>query len=435
MHAELTSPDPSLLMDQCRALLAARDLHGALAKLDEAIAAYQQRQMVVGEPIAIAWLTKANLTRDLKLGIARAREAYQQGIQALPDPWGEHAVNLKANLWTNLGIAVMEQATGSDSTEAVECFDAAIQLRAGLPMERSPRLPWGLSASWLNRADALARADSKLHHQEILRSLDEAVRILETMKPTDHPSVSARIALAWMNRGTLVAASGGDVEEALRCLNQSIAACENAPPQGVEECRRVLLGALLNRANLLQRKEPLKAREDCQRVITLTTDLEKREPLAAEAGLKARHLLCQVLTQLPPNATDDWVTEATDAVDEGMALARFWQQHGEARLEIVSRELFRFGLIVYRVWQPHFLSEFILDHLDPTHSAGAPVQDESSHHLAVDALWSAVEAVNAQAKSSTPERRDKLLALVEDLQATETRLSELRIQHLQPSAS
>ncbi|TLD71110.1 hypothetical protein FEM03_09355 [Phragmitibacter flavus] len=432
MHAKLTSQDPSLLMEQCRALLHERNRQAALLKLDEAIAAYHERDIHTGEPIAIAWLTKANLTRDLKPGLATAREAYQEGIKCLPDPTHPHSINLKANFWTNLGIACMEEASETALMEAVSCCDEAIQLRANLPMEASPLFPWGLSASWLNRADALARANTQLHTQEIQRSLDEALRILESMQPDDHPSRSARIALAWMNRGTLIASSNHD--EALLCLNRAITACETTPSAGSEECRRVLLGVLLNRANLLHRKEPLQSRDDCLRVLTLTTDLERREPLAAEASLKARHLLCQVLTQLPPDTALDWVTEATDAVDDGMALARYWRQHGETRLEGVSRELFRFGLIVYRLWQPHFLSDFILEHLDPQRSPGAPVQDESSHHLAVDALWNAVVAINEKSKSAPADQREKLFPLLHELQATENRLSELRIQYLQPAS-
>ena len=59
-------------------------------------------------------------------------------------------------------------------------------------------------------------------------------------------------------------------------------------------------------------------------------------------------------------------TSTTDAVDDGLTLARRWEQAGVARFRDIAYDLFRFGARVYAVYQPQFLNEFVLDNLEPT---------------------------------------------------------------------
>ena len=71
----------------------------------------------------------------------------------------------------------------------------------------------------------------------------------------------------------------------------------------------------------------------------------------------------------------DWsppelIEEATDAVDEGLALARHWEQRGESGFRALAEDLFRFGCRVYQAGQPQFLAEFILESLDPEKADG-----------------------------------------------------------------
>jgi hypothetical protein len=128
---------------------------------------------------------------------------------------------------------------------------------------------------------------------------------------------------------------------------------------------------------------------------------------------------------------DDWITEATDAVDDGMELARHWRQLGETCLSKLESELFRFGALIYRLCQPHFLAEFLLDSMDPTRSIGAPVSEQPIHHLATDALWSAIMDIHAQQQANpAKENQTRLLARLDELQQTEKRLNELRVQYL-----
>jgi hypothetical protein len=73
----------------------------------------------------------------------------------------------------------------------------------------------------------------------------------------------------------------------------------------------------------------------------------------------ARHLEA---TEEADAVTPEDVHEATDAVDDGLALARRWEQRGVDGFREIADDLFRFGALVYGRYQPQFLGEFIADH-------------------------------------------------------------------------
>jgi hypothetical protein len=122
------------------------------------------------------------------------------------------------------------------------------------------------------------------------------------------------------------------------------------------------------------------AREAALRAMALVANSEQRDPDAAEVGLKARHLRCQAIaTRLPMPAVagvamSGTVHEATDSVDEGLALVRRWEQQGITRFRGIAYDLFRFGVRVYDRYQPQFLDEFIQEHSDPRRSSAAYVE-------------------------------------------------------------
>ena len=429
----------SLSSDQFRSMLhvvqsraANRDWQGAIAHTDELLSLLQEAP-ITDETFtwpAQAWLLKGNLVRDARAG--NADECYGKALASLPE--GLHRpehLNLVANLWTNRGIAKLDASTAEDVQMAVDYFQKAIELRQGLPMNESALYPWGLSAAWMNRADALMRLDAAKNRQQALDHYQEALKVLAAMKPGDHPSLPARVALAWMNLGLLSAEGEQESKRSRQALDAAVQIAGSETANGNQECRRVLIGALLARGGTVLPFDPSQSWQDAQDSLSLSSPLEQRELLAAEASIKARHLLCQVVTRQPSVVKEDWVTETTDAVDDGMKLGRFWRQHGEKRLDLWGCELFRFGLLVYQIWQPHFLAEFILECIDPDVSEGAPVDNPAMHHLATEMIWRAVVALNKEAKARNEgaedaARRDLLMQRLYDLQEAEQRLQVLR---------
>jgi hypothetical protein len=98
-------------------------------------------------------------------------------------------------------------------------------------------------------------------------------------------------------------------------------------------------------------------------------------------GLNARHALCRIAaTRLAAvsaaqDAMPDDVHEATDAVDDGLALIARWEQQGVDRFRRLAADLIRFGARVYLIYQPQFLEEFLNENLDPARSSEAFVAD------------------------------------------------------------
>jgi hypothetical protein len=72
----------------------------------------------------------------------------------------------------------------------------------------------------------------------------------------------------------------------------------------------------------------------------------------------------------------DDVHAATDAVDDGLALIRRWEQQGVGRFRMLAADLFRFGSRVYLMYQPQFLQEFLDENLDPAASSSAYTEDQ-----------------------------------------------------------
>src|SRR5262249_4414010 len=128
-----------------------------------------------------------------------------------------------------------------------------------------------------------------------------------------------------------------------------------------------------------------------RRALALVKAHEHVDPAAAEAGLKARHVLCHIAARrLSAQKKDKTslvdVTEATDLADEGLALVREWERRGVERFRHLASDLFRFGARVYGHYQPHFLHEFLREHLDPGQSADSYVQSREMQDAARDVV-------------------------------------------------
>src|SRR5262249_40525569 len=117
------------------------------------------------------------------------------------------------------------------------------------------------------------------------------------------------------------------------------------------------------------------ARGAARRTIALVAQREWEEASVAEAGLKARHVLCQTIARrlsscAPADVTPpDDVHDGTDLVDEGLSLVRHWEQRGLTHFRGLASDLFRFGARVYGRYQPHFLVEFVRENIDPRRSS------------------------------------------------------------------
>ncbi len=263
----------------------------------------------------------------------------------------------------------------SDADAALVCFDQALELRRGLPTE-VPKHAYGLAACWLNRAEALACL-GPAHQAQALRAYDEALVLLRTLPLGADARFSKRLAIAQQNRALVLAAQKPPATaDAIAALVDAIAVLDQADAIHAPEREYLLAVVWMNLANILASEatieSDLAAREAARRALESVKAQERDDAAAAEAGLKARHVLCQIAGRRL--SVKDDVHDATDLADEGLVLVREWERRGVDRFRNLAADLFQFGARVYAYYQPHFLHEFVSEQLDPQQSAPSYVQ-------------------------------------------------------------
>ena len=276
------------------------------------------------------------------------------------------------------------------------CFDQALELRRGLPIDAVPILRYGLAACWLNRADALVRLGNATQITEALRSFDEGIRLLHGLPLGADARFPRRLAMAYQNRGLALQVQGGRAGEAIAAFTEAIAILDHHQAALIADRQYLLAVVWMNLANARAAEanadsESL-ARDAALRAIALVADVEVDDADAAEVGLKARHVLCQTIAVRLPEMTagnetmPDDVHEATDVADDGLGLVRRWEHKGVDRFRGIAYDLFRFGARVYARYQPQFLHEFVLDNMDPGQSSPAYANCPEMRSAAQEAL-------------------------------------------------
>src|SRR5262245_21020978 len=277
------------------------------------------------------------------------------------------AADAQASLHMKEGIRLLEESS-ENAEAALRCFDRALELRLRLPTE-IPACAYGLAACWLNRADALTRLEDTAHHDLPRHAFDEAIALLRTLPLHDDARFSKRLAIALQNRAlAIVAHDRSATTDAANALTEAIVVLDEASALENDERDYLLAVVWLNLASVRVSETTIDsdvaARDAARRTLALVASRESEEAAAAEAGLKARHVLCQTIARrLSARGLDDTtmtedVHEATDLADEGLSLVRHWEQLGVTRFRHLASDLFRFGARVFLRYQPHFVSEF-----------------------------------------------------------------------------
>lgn len=295
-------------------------------------------------------------------------------------------INQQASTLMKRGIALMDDPRREAAIDALHCFDEALALRRQVPAGHSPSQGYLLAACLLNRADALVRLNDATPLAAALESYEEAIEVLRALPMAEDPLYPRRLAIGCQNRGLALQVRGleGDSSAAAAAFAEAIAVLEHEHSAAIPDRDYLLTVVWLNLASLRAADTApdalIQAREAAARALSHVGGAEAGDVQAAAAGLRARHVLCRLcahrLTQAddPADMPED-VHEATDAVDEGLALVRSWEQRGVDVFRGVAFDLFRFGARVYARYQPQFLDEFIAENMDPTRSSAGYVGD------------------------------------------------------------
>ena len=354
-----------------------------------------------------------------------------------------------AALWLRRGQACEAQATPAALDEAVRCYNEAIaQLTTLLSSASRPQSPESarplspefqrrLAIVWMNRGNALQKQPHAEDLEEAVRSYDQAIGLLAASQGSEDFAARNSLGAAWMNRGQALHRQGTapTLQEALRSQREAIAVLRTLPLQQDISFRLNLAGALMNEANVLLgdglgRHD--QARTSAKAALALVLTQEAIHPDAAGLALQARRALCDAIGQLlVANTTNLSLSvladEAGDVVDDGLALARLWERKGRRDLRPLAERLFYFGVQLYRLHQPQFLAEFVLESLDPERSPGALPGTPALHKAAEDAVAGALDALRGVQRLTTEDPLSaRLLQTWQELQTASTRLAELR---------
>ena len=294
------------------------------------------------------------------------------------------------------GIAFLEEPRREAPIDALHCFDEALALRRRVPAGHSAFQGYLLAACLLNRADALVRLNDVGPLAAALGSYEEAIDVLRSLPLAEDSRYPRRLAMGFQNRGLALQIRGaeGDPAAAASAFADAIAVLDGEHGAGIPDRDYLRAVVWLNLANLrASNPEPdahAEARAAAGRALAYIADTERHDVQAATAGLQARHVLCRLcahtLSQsIEEAAMPDEVHEATDAVDEGLALVRSWEQRGMEGFRPFAFDLFRFGARVYARYQPQFLDEFIAENMDPAHSSPGYVESSDMRLAAHEA--------------------------------------------------
>ena len=360
-----------------------------------------------------------------------------------------------AAAWLARGQALEAEATPASLAEAVRSYECAIAVLAALPPS-DPAIARDLAVAHMNRGNALQKILTAESLPAAVAAYDQAIAIFRAPPLGATASGQNALGAAWMNRGHALhrQATPEAIAEAAHSHRQAIMILQelplnpgdDTPVEAALNHRLNLAGAWVNLASVLLASPALPerfhlAREASAQTIGIVSadDLASQHPVAAELSLLGRRARCDALGQLLPAAPDTATTEAlaaeaSDIVDDGLALARLWEQRGVSQFRPLSARLYHFGAQLYRLNQPHFLAEFLLEHLDPAQSPGATPDDPTLHAIAAETIAATLRTLRAprmirEADAATLRQVDTL----RDLQAAEQRLAALRQAHL-PSA-
>ncbi|HEY1064617.1 MAG TPA: hypothetical protein VGE52_00845, partial [Pirellulales bacterium] len=342
-----------------------------------------------------------------------------------------------SELCIDRGVAFLLVGLPEALSESIRCFDRAIEIAQPLVAAGGLWDRCRLMTAWMNRGDALFRLNNPAQLTEALRCYDEAFALVQADLILEQPVFRRRYVIACLNRaGILLARNAtGDAQSALDCSDAAISVLEK--PDAEDPAAKILLGAAwANCAAAFSRMNPTQGGMGClvssQTAVKVVRDFERNDIRSAQASLTARHALCVgtaklVATEIAADIRERFVSATLTAVNEGLALARHWEQQGVRQFQWLATEMITFGGRLSETYQPHLLGEFFLSHLDPTRTTEKIAWRPELRASAIALLDEAIQRLLSEriAASANGRLSDYYLDSLNALCAGVTRLREL----------
>jgi hypothetical protein len=313
-------------------------------------------------------------------------------VAATPTP---EARNMLAGAWTRRGIVLLLLGSAESLPESVRCFDEALRLRHDLLATRHPALVFAQATCFLHRGDALSRLTGETQARQAIASYGDAITLLRSLPFGEAPQVLGRLVVALSNRGIVFESlrTSDGVRDAIQSYREIVSLIRGTPFEQHPEFSLHLGAAYTNLANMLlnpagPQPDAAEARAAAGAAVQAVSALAREHVMAGEIAIKASRGICRAISAIleakgeGAPAPREFLNEMTDAADEALSVARFWESKGVNHFRGLAIEMFGFGATLYVQHQVHFFAEFVLDNLDPEQSPDAFQNCPQMHGLA-----------------------------------------------------
>ncbi|MGZ0656796.1 hypothetical protein ACWPKO_05905 [Coraliomargarita sp. W4R53] len=389
-----------------------------------------------------AWMNHGNvwMLHDTAEAIQAAIESYSKAAHFFAplhtSDNHKHLVDAGA-LYSNIGQAYFRQGRPEHIPIVLQHYAQAAAILENLPWRTHLRYCHHLAALWLNCGNLYWLAREAIPTEEALASYQKALSYANEL-PRSEARYARLTSSIWLNNGNVCKESAKESERryAATCFTEAKRILRPHAKQDAPDICLELASILANQANHLaiqidSESEFLELIETAKEALNGVTHLEKDNILAAQISINAQRALCQAygfrLYKMDGMLAESFYQEATDIADAGLELIRYWEHRGMHHLRPLAHRFFRLGEQLYRIRQPRFLAEFLLDQLDPERSEGALYPDHEMMAIAHQSLEEAIAHAdtNCLLIADTEESKETL-EIYADYLATLRRLEHLR---------
>jgi tetratricopeptide (TPR) repeat protein len=348
--------------------------------------------------LAWAWMNKGNLysLHGEESALREAEACYQRSrtfFAMIGETTNEEIYVDFGALRANQGYLLFRMEGKEKLDTVIRQYEESIHILEKLPWRENSRYRHHLIGIWYNLANILQGCGEKL--DVALNCYGNALD-LATDFEIGTPEQYSLIAGLWLNRGNTLSLLGNEyLTKALACYDTAIQIYQKTGLQAEGSHVLELASAWANRANLLSLEgmeftHPQDALEAAEQALNLIRTWERENRAAAEISLKARRARCQAYGLLLPIAgelSEENYFQASDEVEDALALIGFWENNGVKDYRPLARRLFCLGVQLYRIRQPQFLAEFVEETL-------TAIEDPDLYLLAQEVLRDALADKN-----------------------------------------
>lgn len=346
-----------------------------------------------------AEMGKANAfsNSDTTDGIEKAVAGYQVALkhfEAIKEQNDAHKADIAA-VWGNIGHTQSRVPAKETLEQATNCFRQSAVILEELPWKETPRYRHQLAATYLNLGNVYARqSNPQKPEQRTIDAYEKSLEVIDDL-PTEEAPIGALVASvrSSLGRALMWSADAEHLKLAISSFDETIKVLAGIKDKSDPRLVIEMGSAHANRSNLFSRAQPTNETvqetiKSAEFALKIADPNEKTHLVAAEISLSARRSYCHAFGMLignqPAEAQAEIHDKASDLLEDGLKLVKFWEEKGAQGLRQAAQHLFHLGCAFYATQQPHFLPEFIKENLDA--EKPDPVMRQSAEKTVSEAI-------------------------------------------------